>query len=90
MKTQIARWCLFLFLLILTAGEAFSQTATGNLTGIVMDQSQAVLPNAKVTVINQATALTRETFTNALGEYRVALLPIKIYSLQIKISKKDY
>ena len=86
MKTQIARWCLFLFLLILAAGEAFSQTATGNLTGIVMDQSQAVLPNAKVTVINQATALTRETFTNALGEYRVALLPVGVYSLRVEVS----
>ena len=48
-----------------------AQTSAGNITGIITDQSMAVLPNAKLTVTNQATGLKRETFTNGVGEYRV-------------------
>ena len=52
-----------------------AQTSAGNITGIITDQSMAVLPSAKLTVTNQATGLKRETFTNSVGEYRVPLLP---------------
>ena len=63
-----------------------AQTSAGNITGIVTDQSMAVVPNAKLTVTNQATGLKRETFTNTLGEYRVPLLPVGFYTIRIELS----
>jgi len=86
MRKQITLGGVFLFLLSLMAVEAIGQVATGNITGIVMDQSEAILPNAKVTAFNQATGLTRETFTNTLGEYRVPLLPVGVYTLRVEVS----
>ena len=63
-----------------------AQTSAGNITGIVTDESMAVVPNAKLTVTNQATGLKRETFTNSVGEYRVPLLPVGFYTIRIEVS----
>jgi len=63
-----------------------AQTSAGNITGIITDQSMAVLPNAKLTVTNQATGLKRETFTNGVGEYRVPLLPVGFYTIRVEIA----
>ena len=68
-----------LALVLLSAGVARAQTATGQILGTVKDVSGGVMPKVKVTVTNQQTGLTRETTTNDDGTYVVPLLPVGVY-----------
>jgi hypothetical protein len=53
---------------LLTAGAAHAQV-TGTITGLVTDPAGAVLPNATVTLTNQATGVARESTTNQQGVF---------------------
>jgi hypothetical protein len=54
---------------------ASAQTAvTGGLNGVVTDSSGAVVPNAKVTIVNTMTRDTRVLTTNSDGRYSAAFL----------------
>jgi hypothetical protein len=71
-----------IWLLLISIGmtsPSFSQTAIGgaSLNGIVTDPSGAAVPNAKVTVTNTATGLTRTTQANEVGLYSLAGLPAR-------------
>ena len=61
-----------------------AQTTSGTITGIVSDQTGAVVPGAQVVVTSQATGFVRETMTSETGEYRVPLLPPSAYSIKVE------
>src|SRR5688572_32384267 len=61
-----------------------AQTTSGTITGIVSDQTGAVVPGAQVVVTSQATGFVRETITSETGEYRVPLLPPSTYSIKVE------
>jgi hypothetical protein len=65
--------------LLVAPALAEAQTATGQITGAVRDTSGAVMAKVKVIVTNEQTGLTRETTTNADGDYVVPLLPVGSY-----------
>ncbi len=65
--------------LIAAPGTARAQTFRGAIVGTVIDQSQAPVPGAQVTVKNQATGLARTTATDDAGNYDVRELPIGVY-----------
>ena len=65
--------------LMAAAGAARAQTFRGAIVGTVIDQSQAPVPGAQVTVKNQATGLARTTATDDAGNYDVRELPIGVY-----------
>jgi hypothetical protein len=73
------------FALIISIGlsiPASSQSLTsGDVTGIVTDQSGAVLPNASVTLKNNQTGATQTRTTNAQGTYRFPLLNPGSYTI---------
>jgi len=74
MRTTLAG-ILPLVIAALVALPGFAQTF-GEITGVVSDPSGAVVANARVTVINPETNLTRSVVTNASGNYSFpALLP---------------
>jgi Carboxypeptidase regulatory-like domain/TonB dependent receptor-like, beta-barrel len=76
-----------LFLLILlSCPAAWAQKDTGGITGIVTDQSGAVVSGAKVTItdVDRGTSLT--TTTDAQGEYVVSPLKIGRYTVTIEKS----
>jgi len=53
-----------------------SQTFQGGVRGIVTDHSGAVVADAIVTLVNEATTEHRQTLTNPAGEYTfTAVLP---------------
>src|SRR5262245_5597670 len=56
---------------------------TGTITGVVTDPSGAVIQGAKVTALNNATGFKQETVTNSNGFYRLDLLPVGAYSVNI-------
>ncbi len=65
---------MLIFFGALFACPAFSQTA--EISGSIRDASNALISNAKITVINQDTAAERTTVTDKAGLYTVpALLP---------------
>jgi Carboxypeptidase regulatory-like domain/TonB dependent receptor len=76
-----------LFLLVaftLLSPRLFAQaTATGNIQGTVVDQSQAVVAGAEVTLTNLANGSTRTTTTNDSGTYRFELLSAGNYTAKI-------
>ena len=73
-----------LALLLCIAPSAFGQTATtGDLKGTVRDVSGALIPNADVTVTNQATGEHRSVKSGADGSYTVPLLQPGSYRVEI-------
>lgn len=81
----------FLCLLIVLAGvrcqSLFAQaTATGNIAGVVTDQTNAAVVGATVTATNTATNAARTTVTNNSGEYRFDLLPTGNYQVRVQAS----
>src|SRR5947209_7343888 len=60
---------------------------TGAVAGIVKDSSGAVVPNAAVEIINEATGVTaRKMTTGDDGAFTAALLPPGSYRVEVKAS----
>jgi len=70
-------------LLLLLAIPSHAQKTSGQITGEVVDPNGAALPNAKVTVTQIGTNLTREVNTNQDGIYSVPDLPIGSYRISV-------
>ena len=73
-----------LLLLLISVAACQAQLLQGTLNGIVADPSQASVANAQVTVTNRETALTRQTFTSAAGEYTFPTLPPGAYNIKVQ------
>ncbi len=69
----------FASLLLFTSYGLYGQT--GSIQGIVKDQSDALIPAAKVTITNIETGLRREISTNESGLYNVPGLPVGRYKV---------
>jgi hypothetical protein len=77
------RFATLLMLLSINNLMARAQS-TATLQGMVIDQSGAVIVNAKVIARNQATGIERETRTDSSGNYQIAALPVGIYRVEAK------
>ena len=55
-------------LLVIAPSAASAQSAQGGLRGTVKD-AQSPIPGVTVTLVNEATGVTRDTATNGVGEY---------------------
>ncbi|HYE76004.1 MAG TPA: carboxypeptidase regulatory-like domain-containing protein, partial [Blastocatellia bacterium] len=75
--------CLFALLLLLASLclPVLAQSTTGSISGTVMDEQQAVLPNVTVTARNVGTNESRTATTNTDGRYRFANLPVGLYEI---------
>ncbi|MGA3326255.1 MAG: carboxypeptidase-like regulatory domain-containing protein [Terriglobia bacterium] len=58
-----------------------AQNWNGHLEGLITDPSGAVMPQAQVTLKNNASGQTRHTQTNPQGFYTFPLLPVGVYDL---------
>lgn len=80
-------WALALILLVshlfLLATAVHAQVLYGSLTGTVTDPTGAIIPQATVTVTNQATGEARTVNANAEGQYRVLNLDPGPYTIAI-------
>ncbi len=63
---------------------AQGQGLTGTLTGIVMDKSQAVIPNATVVMTNESSGDVRRTVTNAEGFFSIAAVLAGSYTVSVE------
>src|SRR5579871_4700004 len=62
------------FLFLALAGAVFAQAPTGVISGTVIDQSGAVIPNATITITEKATGTARSIATNNQGLYSAPAL----------------
>jgi hypothetical protein len=69
------------FLLLLSGRTAFAQVDEGSIAGVVQDPSGAVVPNAKVTLLNTDVGLSLETTTSSSGQYIFSPVRIGHYSV---------
>jgi hypothetical protein len=63
---------------------AAAQTATAELSGTVSDPTGATVPNAKVTIANAQTGLSREATTGQNGNYLFTILQPGTYNLSVE------
>ena len=76
-----------LCLVVLAAAPAgWAQTVSGTILGSVTDPSGAVISNAKVTLVNEGTGLTRTVTTDTNGEYVAPSLPTGHYTVMSEIT----
>ncbi|MGH9487622.1 MAG: carboxypeptidase regulatory-like domain-containing protein [Terriglobales bacterium] len=68
---------------MLPLGRARAQSLTsGDLAGTVTDPTGAVIPGAKLVLINTQTGAARTTTTGVHGDYRFSLLPPGAYTVE--------
>jgi hypothetical protein len=66
--------------------DVFSQSASATLSGVVIDQNGAIVPDAKVTLTNRGTRSERRTRTNGEGLYVFTQLTPGNYDLKVERS----
>lgn len=74
--------CLALFSL-LAGSAALAQVGAASLSGVVQDQTGAVVPGAKATLENRQTRAVRTTDTTSSGDFNFAAIPAGDYNLTI-------
>src|SRR3984885_13177677 len=70
-----------LFFFFFFSSYLHAQYDNGSLVGTIRDKSGAGIPNAVVTITNNATAVATKAATNAEGDYEVPSLPVGVYPI---------
>jgi hypothetical protein len=78
------RFCLVSLVVLLFALAAMAQIQFGQFAGTVTDPTGAAVPNAKITISNQATGLSVTATTGASGSYQASELPPGTYKISIE------
>src|SRR2546423_3417932 len=91
MKTDLniaflGRCVLAVWLVALFVPLAISQSSTGSVRGTVRDQSEAVVPNAGVTLTNTATNVALKSKTNEVGFYVFPVVTPGQYRLTVEVA----
>ena len=85
---SMSRWTWKPVLCLCVVLSARAQDPVGTVEGEVRDASQARIAAARVTVTNHDTGLKRETLSNEEGLFRVPLLPVGDYTLEVEAGRK--
>jgi hypothetical protein len=72
--------------LIFSASTGIAQVDTGTILGTVKDQTGAVIPDAKVMIVNQGTAEQISTTTRSDGTYIVTPLKVGSYRISVEVA----
>jgi len=74
------------FLSLLASIASFSQGSTARISGVITDQSGAVLPGVEVSITQTETGLVRTVLTNETGLYVLPNLPIGPYRMEASLA----
>src|SRR6476619_7190366 len=87
-RTASSWWCCVIvgWWVCMGTGPVDAQVGSGDITGVLTDQSGAAVPGATVTVTNVATNRQRVISTTPDGVYTAASLPPGEYRLEISLS----
>jgi outer membrane receptor protein involved in Fe transport len=85
-KIQFPRWFHLAIAIVLLspALSAVAQYENGSLVGTIHDANGSVVPNATVTVANNATGIASRVTSNESGDYEVPSLRFGIYTISAK------
>jgi len=75
-----------LFLLALSAQSVFAQSTLGTITGLVSDNTGAVIPNAVVVATNTATGVRAQTVSSGTGNYVIPSLQVGTYEITVSVT----
>lgn len=75
-------------LVVCAATAAFAQAGRGGISGLVSDPTGAIIPGARVTLLNQSTGVTQHTVTTAAGLY--SFVSLNPGSYKVTASMKDF
>jgi hypothetical protein len=87
-RSRLLTTCLLFLLASWCTVPASGQQFQGSMTGVVKDQTGAVIPGAQVTVVEQGTGFTRSGQTLQDGSYNIPLLPPGEY--RVKASRRGF
>jgi carboxypeptidase family protein len=73
-------------MVIVSTSLSYGQMNVGSIVGTITDPTGAVVPSAKIILVNQGTQVTQETQTNASGFYTFKALPVGRYKLSVTLS----
>ena len=65
---------------------ALAQTANGSISGVVQDESGAIISGAKVTITDVDTGISHSNATDSGGRYRVPNLIPDHYEVQVEMA----
>ena len=71
---------------LLAAGPAVTQEITGTITGVVTDQTGAVLPGSAITARSVGQGFTKEAVASGSGAYTLPFLPVGEYEVTFTLS----
>jgi hypothetical protein len=84
-RTAFLRCCIaFLFVFFLVSPSVRPQGNQGTIEGIVVDQSGAALPGAKLTATNDATGIHFQTTSDSNGLFTFTVLPVGAYTIEVE------
>jgi hypothetical protein len=73
-------------LVSICASAGAQESASGGITGQVLDATRAALPGATVTVVNAGTNAQRTATTDAEGRFTIPNLPSATYIIRVELS----
>lgn len=84
---QVVRRSVFvLVLLIALAPLAAAQSVSGSISGTVVDQSRQIVPGATVTLLDEATGVTRAAPTNETGAFAFSAVQPARYTVRVEMT----
>ena len=89
MPSSTARWTargLALLFCLVSTTILLAQSTGGRILGRVADPSGAVLAGVKVTLVNEATGVSRETQTNDSGDFAFIEVPVGTYRSEFDLT----
>ncbi|HXG67533.1 MAG TPA: TonB-dependent receptor, partial [Blastocatellia bacterium] len=85
MKRNASSFCIFLVILsLLPVGPVFGQGTTSRVTGTVLDADGGVVPDATVTLTNEATQVSFTTTTTSTGTYVFDSVQVGTYTVTVE------
>ena len=74
----------FVILAAATGPVASAQTTSTTILGTVVDASGAVLPGARVTIVNTRTGIKRDSVASSTGDYVFPLVDVGVYDVMVE------
>ena len=82
-RSKVFIAALFAATFLLLTASTMAQITGATLSGVITDPSQAVVPSAKVLIVNAATNLQRQVSTDGHGLFTATDIPAGIYTVTI-------
>src|SRR5512147_397451 len=84
MRNRHARMTAITLVIILGSIYAVAQASLGGISGVVRDNSGAVISGAKVTLLNEATGDKSQATTSSEGNFAFSQLNVGSYTVKIE------